>query len=249
MRKILFFLCIAGAINSSAQTRSLVGVSTVTPKLGQVANFESAWKAHVAKFHKADTTNRRSIFEITSGPHTGSYYLVSPNMSWADFDIERTTEKAHDLDYASTVTTTLESESGLSIYRWADSLSYRPDVQASKFLLTAYHIKAGKQSDLTDEVKRSIAVNKKINSSTSYDGYIMTLSGSTPQVVIVRHLKEGFKELDPDFIKTPTDQFKNAYIELYGPPAWERRMNLIPTITDLVEVEMMKFRADLSSGQ
>jgi hypothetical protein len=81
-------------------------------------------------------------------------------------------------------------------------------VPATKFLLTTYHIKAGKQTDLTDEIKRAIAVNKKINSTISYDGFIQTMSGSSPTVVIIRHLKDGFKELDPDYSKAPADQFK-----------------------------------------
>ena len=201
MRKILFFLFITGAINSFAQTRSLVGVSLVKPKMGQEAAFEAAWKAHLKKFHQADTTNRRGVFEITSGVRDRSYYLTSSGMSWADLDIERSNNKAHDMDYATTITSTLASAGGNEIFRWADTLSYRPDVQATKFLLTSYHIKTGKQNDVTDEIKRAIAVNKKINSPLSYDGYIQQLSGSKPVVVIIRHLKDGFKELDPDYYK------------------------------------------------
>ena len=170
MRKILFFLFITGVINSFAQTRSLVGVILVKPKMGQEASFETAWKAHLKKFHQADTTNRRGVFEITSGVRDGSYYLTSSGLSWADLDIERSNNKAHDLDYATTITSTLASATGNEIFRWADTLSYRPDVQATKFLLTSYHIKTGKQNDVTDEIKRAIAVNKKINSPLSYDG-------------------------------------------------------------------------------
>src|SRR2546423_9209113 len=156
MRKILFFLFVTGVINSSAQTKSLVGVLTVTPKIGQEQNFESAWIAHLKKFHQADTTDRRSVFEITSGTRTGSYYLVNGGMSWADLDVERTTDKAHDMDYASTISPAVESQSGEMIFRWADTLSYNTNVQSTKYMLTAYHIKTGKQNDVTDEIKRSI---------------------------------------------------------------------------------------------
>ena len=140
MRKILFFLFVTGVVHSSAQTKSLVGVLTVTPKIGQEQNFETAWIAHLKKFHQADTTDRRAVFEITSGTRTGSFYLTNGGMSWADMDVERTTDKAHDMDYASTISPTVESQSGEMIYREADSLSYNQDVQAGKFLLTAYHI-------------------------------------------------------------------------------------------------------------
>ena len=249
MRKILFFLCLTGVINSFAQTRSLVGVSLVEPKMGQGAAFEAAWKAHLKKFHLTDTTNRRGVFEITSGVRDGSYYLTSGGMSWADLDIERSNNKAHDMDYASTVTSTLASGSGNAIFRQADSLSYNSDVQATKFLLTSYHAKTGKQNDVTDEIKRAIAVNKKINSPLSYDGYIQQLSGSKPVVVIIRHLKNGFKELDSDYYKDLNDKFKAAYLEMFGQAAWDKRMTAIADLTDLVEVEMMKYRADLSSAR
>ena len=249
MRKILFFLFLTGAINSFAQTRSLVGVLIVKPKMGQQAAFEAAWKAHLKKFHQADTTNRRGVFEITSGVRDGSYYLTSSGMAWADLDIERPSNKAHDMDYATTITSTLESGGGNEIFRWADTLSYRPDVQATKFLLTSYHIKTGKQNDVIDEIKRAIAVNQKINSPASYDGYIQQLPGSKPVVVLVRHLKDGFKELDPDYVKGLNDRFKAAYLEMYGQATWDKRMNAVADLTDLVEVEMIKYRADLSSVQ
>ena len=250
MRKILFFLFMAGVINSFAQTKSLVTVTLVKPKPGQTAAFETAWKTHLKKFHQADTSNRRGVFEITSGVRTGSYYLTSGGMAWADLDLERPTVKAHAVDLATTVTPTLspESNGAEEIYRQADTLSYRPEVQATKFLLTAYHIKTGKQNDVTDEIKKTIAVNKKINSPVSFDGYIQQLAGSKPVVVIIRHLKDGFKELDADYYKDLNDKFKAAYIEMYAQTAWDKRMTSIADLTDLVEVEMMKYRADLSSA-
>jgi hypothetical protein len=249
MRKILFFLFITGVVSSFAQTKSLVSVLTVTPKIGQEQNFEKGWVAHLKKFHQADTTNRRSVFEITSGTRTGSYYIVDGGLSWADMDVERANNKEHDLDFTSNVSSTLESESGDMIYREADSLSYNQNVQAGKFLLTAYHAKTGKQNDVTDEIKRSIAVDKKINSPVSFAGYIQMLAGSKPVVVIVRNLKEGFKELDPDYYKGLNDQFQAAYIEMYGQAQWDKRMTAIADLTDLTEQEMMKYREDLSSVQ
>jgi len=249
MRKILFFLFITGAVTSFAQTHSLVGVLMVTPKIGQGPSFESAWVTHLKKFHQNDTTNRRGVFEITSGPHSGSYYLTNGNMSWADLDVERSNDKEHDMDFASTVSSNLQSQSGEMIYRWADSLSYNGNVQATKFLLTVYHIKTGKQDAVTDEIKRSIAVDKKINSPVSFNGYILTLSGSTPEVVIIRNLKDGFKELDQDYHKGLNDQFKAAYVEMFGQAQWDKRMNAIADLTDLTESQMIKYRSDLSSGQ
>jgi hypothetical protein len=249
MRKIFFFLFITGVVYSNAQTHSLVGVTLATPKLGQAQAFESAWVAHLKKFHQADTTNRRSVFEIIDGPRTGCYYLVTSGMSWDAFDVDRANQKDHDMDLATNVSPTLSSQGGLSIYRWADTLSYNGEAQPTKYLLTAYHIKAGRQDDLTDEIKRSIAVDKKINSPVSFNGYILTFSGTTPMVVVIRNLKNGFKELDPDYYKGLNDQFKAAYLQLYGQAQWDKRMHGLAEYTDLTESEMIKYRPDLSSAQ
>lgn len=184
-----------------------------------------------------------------SGTRTGSYYLTDGGMSWADMDVERTTDKAHDMDYASNVTPAIASESGEMIYRWADTLSYNANVQATKFLLTAYHIKTGKQNDVTDEIKRSIAVDKKISSPVSFNGYIQTLSGSEPVIIIIRNLKDGFKEIDLDYYKGLNDQFQAAYIEMYGQAQWSKRMTALADLTDVTEQELLKYRPDLSSAQ
>jgi hypothetical protein len=61
MRKIFFLLLTVVPMQSFAQTRSLVGVLTVKPKLGQKTAFEAAWKAHLQKFHQQDTTNSRGV--------------------------------------------------------------------------------------------------------------------------------------------------------------------------------------------
>ena len=247
MRKFLFFLLLTGTVNSFAQTKSLVSVLMVKPKIGKQQKFEEAWVAHLKKYHQADTTNHRAVFEIVSGTRTGCYYITDGNLSWADMDVERSTDKAHDMDYASTVASTIESESGDIIYRWADTLSYNPNVQATKFVITAYHCKPGKQNDITDEIKRAIAVNKQINSPMSYNGYIQTLSGSQPVVIIIRNLKDGFKEMDGDYYKGLNDQFKAAYIQMFGQAQWDKRTTALADLTELTEQEMIKVRPDLSS--
>lgn len=73
------------------------------------------------------------------------------------------------------------------------------------------------------------------------------LSGSEPELVIIRHLKDGFKELDPDYLKGNSDKFQAAYLEMYGQAAWDKRMNITADDMTLVEEQMVKYRADLSS--
>ncbi len=93
---LLLLVAVAGQLY--AQNKTLVAVSAVKPKAGQTAPFEDSWKAHLNKYHTKDTTNRRYVYEVESGVRSGSYYLVDANISYADLDVERTSDKAHDLD-------------------------------------------------------------------------------------------------------------------------------------------------------
>lgn len=72
--------------------------------------FETAWKAHVAKFHNGD--DKRIVFEILSGDMAGYYAFVEGPMSLADMDVEKPGQADHDMDYEKTVSITLAEESG-----------------------------------------------------------------------------------------------------------------------------------------
>jgi hypothetical protein len=168
-------------------------------------------------------------------------------MSLADMDKERANNAAHDADYDGTVVPSVSAMTTLGVYRWVDTLSYRGDVVADKFVTTVYHLKMGKAADLTAEIKRALAVNKKINSPSSYNTFIKMWGGSTPEVVVVTNLKDGFKQLDNAFAPNMSKDFQTAYVQEYGQAMWDKRMALLPEITTGYETYISKSRKDLSS--
>ncbi|HWI91063.1 MAG TPA: hypothetical protein VNT20_07300 [Flavisolibacter sp.] len=244
MRKSIMVLFIVASINVFAQGKTLFQVQMVKPKIGQVAAFEAAWKAHVAKFHKDD---KRAVYEVLTGDRAGYYQLVDGPTSYADMDVERGDSKAHDLDYETTVATKIETESGAYIYRFADTLSYNGNVAADKYSYTVYNVKLGKMPDLIAEAKRSIAVNTSINSPSSYNAYLQMFAGSAPQLVVINNLKDGFKQLELNYFPGMTDKFKEAYIKMYSQAQWDKRQTLLPEITTSYETYLGKRRDDLSS--
>jgi hypothetical protein len=187
------------------------------------------------------------VYEVQSGVRSGYYYLVEAPISYADLDNERPTDKAHDLDFLNTVTSKLEVDNGPEYYRYVDSLSYRNDVQANKFLFTFYQLKTGKQSDLVNEITRAVAVNKKNNAPTSTSVYVKQLAGGAPVVVVISNLKDGYKQLETNYFPGNSDKFKSTYIQLYGQDIWDRRLELLGEISVSVESELVKFREDMSS--
>jgi len=244
MRKLILVLLTVASINAFAQGKTLYHVEMVKPKIGQVTAFESAWKAHVAKFHK---DNKRAVYEILTGDRAGYYQLVDGPSSYADMDVERKDSKAHDLDFETTVAPKIDVQSGSYTYRYVDTLSYNGNVEADKYSYTVYNLKLGKMSDLVAEMKRSMAVNTTIGSPSSYNAYMQMFAGSAPQLVVINNLKEGFKQLEMNYFPGMTDKFKEAYIKAYSQQQWDKRSTLLSEITTSYETYLGKRRPDLSS--
>ena len=248
MRKLFFITILFVTANAFSQGKTLYDVEMVQPKMGQSKAFEKAWKAHVIKFHNGN--DKRVIEEIMTGNNAGNLLLISGPSSIADFDMERPTQPAHDADYDLTVTPSVSTFTNYGSYRWVDTLSYNGAMNTDKYSTTVYHLKPGKTGDLTAEIKRAVTINKKINSSASYNTYIKMWAGSNGEVVISTNLKDGFKQLDNTFdpnMRTMNDNFKNAYIQEYGQAAWDNRNKLLPEITNSWETYLSKVRKDLSS--
>ena len=246
MKKILFAMFSMLTVQAMGQGKILYSVEWMTPKAGKADLMESKWKAHLAKFHGKD--NAREVLEVMSGKHTGQYLLVEGPLSYADLDMERANAKAHTDDYTTNVLPTQEDvDPGTFYYRLADTLSYNGKSDAEKMVTTVYHLKSGKLNDLTAEIKRAVNVNTIIKSPASYNTYIQIWGGSAPEVVVVTHLKDGFRQLDNSIMMPMNAAFKDAYIKEYGQEMWDRRLKLLPEITDSYETYISKYRKDMST--
>ncbi|MBI2731226.1 MAG: hypothetical protein HYX40_10815, partial [Sphingobacteriales bacterium] len=233
MRKIFFLLLLATSFTAFGQGKTIYSVSWVKPKIGMTTAFEAAWKAHVAKFHNGD--DKRTVMEITSGDRAGSYMFVEGPMSYADMDVEKTNQTAHDADYDKTVAPTLAEGSGNYYYQYLDSLSFNTDVQGDKSIVALTWIKSGKMGDYRTEVKKGVDMSKKINSPFNNFRYQQLAAGSSPQMASVYVLKDGFKQLEQDYFKDAPN-FRDNYVKMYGIDAWEARVKLLDEIVVKTEV-------------
>jgi hypothetical protein len=244
MRKTFFlWLFIAVAFFAHSQGSTLYKVNILKPKAGMKSAFEASWKLHMDKFHK--TSDKRNVYEVTSGPDNGSYVVVEGPISYADMDKTIPTAKEHGLDLEKNFSPKLEPGSQNFIAQWRDTLSYKGDAVADKFTMTV--VKDGKMADYLSELRKSILILGKINSQLSITVLVKQFAGSSPTVISIRNLKDGFKELETDYFKTPPTAFKDAYIKDYGQEAWDNRVKLL--VDDVVsrEQHFEKVRPDLSS--
>lgn len=244
MRKIFLLLLLAVTTSTFGQGKTIYSVSWVKPKIGMASAFEAAWKAHVAKYHNGD--DKRAVYEITSGDRAGYYQFVEGPMSYADMDVEKTNQSAHDLDYEKTVAVTTSEESGTFFYQYLDSLSYNTDATGDKSAVTLTWIKPGKMGDYRNEIKKGIDVSKKLNMPFNNRRYQLMAAGSDPQMAAVYVLKDGFKQLEQDYFKD-VPNFRDHYIKTYGVNAWMDRIKLMDEVVLKTEQYLRKRRADLSS--
>lgn len=244
MKKIFFLLFLVASLNSFSQGKTIYSVSYVKPKIGMTSAFEAAWKAHVNKFHNGD--DKRYVFEILSGDMAGYYAFVEGPMSFADMDVEKTGQTGHDMDYEKTVAPTLAVETGVDYYQYIDSMSINPNVTADKSMVTFTYIKTGRMGDYRDELMRAKAVVSKLNWPQNNYRYQKMNSGSSPVMVSVYNLKDGFKQLEMGYFKD-VPNVRDAYIAMYGFNSWQKRLDLLEEITVKTEVYMRKRRNDLSS--
>lgn len=245
MRKIFLCLLTVSYVMAFGQGNSLYSVSMIKPKTGQFTAFENAWKAHVTKYHNGD--DKRMVYEVLTGDNAGYFHLVHGPSSFADFDKENPKKAAHDMDFESTVASKVAEESGSYVYRMVDTLSYNTTVNTNKYVFTVYNLKTGKMSELMSEIKRALEVNKSIQSPSSYTTYVRQMSGSSPQLVIITNLKDGFKQMEMNYFTGLSDKFKDAYIKMHSQGAWDKRQTLLQEITNSYETFLVKRRDDLSS--
>jgi len=239
------WLFIAAAFFVSGQGNTLYQVNQLTPKPGMKSAFEDSWKTHLDKFHNG--SDKRTVYEVVSGPDAGTFVIVQGPISYADMDKTLPNATEHSLDIEKNFSSKLESANNGLLVRWVDTLSYRGDVPAQLFLLTATIVKDGKMAEYMAESRRSVLLYTKLNAPFSFNTMIKQQAGSSPTVILIRRLKDGYKELDSDYFHLPNDWFKNAYIKDYGQEDWDKRVKLM--VDDVVSrtQRFEKVRPDLSS--
>lgn len=154
---------------------------------------------------------------------------------------------AHDKDYETNCASKVEMDGGNMVYRWVDTLSYKGDVQADKYIVTITHVKNGKMPDYMTEMRKVNQLAAIMNPRVSFNRYVQMWSGSDPVMVTVSNLKDGFKELEQGYNGLKPDDFKNAFIKEYGQAGWDNYQKVTGDDIQSREVYIMKLRKDLSS--
>lgn len=246
MKKTIFlWLLVVATLVSYGQGNTLYEVNVVKPKAGMRSAFETSWKLHLAKYHK--TSDKRNVYEVTSGPANGSYIIVEGPFSYADMDKTKPNAKEHGLDLERTLSAKLEPGSQNFIASQADSLSHNANVGAEKILVTITMVKEEKMEEYLAEARRTTIIHDKFNSPFSFATLVKQQAGSNPTIITLRLLREGYKELEAGYFSYPSNILRDTYVQEYGQEAWNKRVMLMADAVVSREQHFEEFRADLSS--
>lgn len=245
MQKLLLILLCAVTCNAFGQGKTLYQVNVAKPKPGMTSAFQESWKAHLQKFHNKE--DKRTVYEVTSGPDAGSFIIVEGPFSYADMDQEKPNAKEHSLDLEKNFSPKVEGGNTNAIFRWADTLSHNGAIKAEKFLVTVTQLKDGKLPEYLSELRRAQIVGTNLKSPFSYNVLVKQQAGSSPMVVTIRNLKDGFKELETNYFNLPQNGFRDEYVKEFGQEAWDNRVKLMVDYVVSREQHFEKLRPDLSS--
>jgi hypothetical protein len=229
---------------SSAQAPPPDSVSVVLRQKIQPATtqkYEAARKEHMA-WHKAHNDPWTwEVFEVMTGPDTGSYLISSGDHQWKD--VEAWTAKLDDADAADSAASMgpYLASTQLSYWTQLNALSRMPaaDVQYPLLTLTTYHVKPGSDASLRAAIAK---VNTALDAGKFPLGtvwHVLTHGGQVPTyAVVVPRTGLGEMAPSPSLLEVVTKQV--------GKPAADALFASFFENIVSANSELLKFRPELS---
>jgi hypothetical protein len=237
--KKMILLCLLMPIIGMSQTKNIVTITRVFPKVDKVLEFEKALAIHSQKYHTGDWKWR--VFEIQSGPDANGYQITEGPTSWDAIDGRGNLGAEHNNDWNKNVAIFLidKGSSSYSMYN-ADLSNIAMTDYADKMIINHMYAKPGMIGHLRDMAAKM----KKawIAGNESVAVYEPMFSGE-PQIAIVTRLKGGLKELADGYRKPMAERYNAAN----GEGSFDYYLMDYAKYVESRWSEILSFRADLSS--
>jgi hypothetical protein len=238
MKKILIMLALVPLIGFS-QTKNVISVSRIFPKVDKQLEFEKSLASHAQKYHTGDVKWR--VFGIVTGPDAGGYHIVEGPKSWESEDTRGDINEAHNNDWHKSITVYLTDKTRSSYYVYIDSLStVAIGDYSDKVQVTHIFPKIGCSYRVATMLKNLQAAWAAEGSTVAV--YESNGSGRA-QYTIARRYKQGLKEKEPGFRKS----FIDTYEKIHGKGSWGIFNDNVKEYYEDIWSELIFYRADLSS--
>lgn len=243
MKKVSLFLLAAFVFTHAfGQDKTKARVEIIKPKADMVGEFEKGLAAHIQKFHPK-ATDAVTIYQVSSGKHSGEYHFVQGPMSWADMEGKQYSGE-HSDDWTKNVAKyTLSTET--HYYTFQPEYSYNvseADVEWST--VTFISLNGGTASTYQQILKTRVDALGKAKDSRSYAIYSHSFAGrdSEHNYVNVSPLKGGLKDLD-----NTTTPINKIISDMLGPNAAIDESKDLDRILKKADVMLVRRMANLSS--
>ena len=229
---------------ASAQTPPPDSVSEVLRQKvrpGTVQDYEASRKKHMA-WHKAQNDPWAwEVFEVMTGPDTGSYLISSGDHQWKD--MEAWVAKMADADAADSQASMGPYIAGTQREYWTqlNGISRLPssDIQYPLITVTTYHVKPGSDAALRTAITKINAALDAGKFPLRTIWYVLTSGGPSPTYAVVAP-REGLGAM------APSPSLIEVLEKQLGKPAADA---LVKSFFDNVvsaNTELLRLRTDLS---
>jgi len=230
---------VAGAQTPPPDSVSEVLRQKIRP--GTVQDYEAARKKHMA-WHKAQNDPWAwEVFEVMTGPDTGSYLISSGDHQWKD--MEAWVAKMADADAADSQTSMGPYIAGTQREYWTqlNAISRLPssDIQYPLITVTTYHVKPGSDAALRTAITKVNAALDAGKFPLRTIWYVLTSGGPSPTYAVVAP-REGLGAM------APSPSLLEVIEKQLGKPASDALVKSFYDNVVAANTELLRLRTDLS---
>lgn len=217
-------------------------VMSLTPKKGQDDILQKGLAEHHKVFHASDPY-KCWVWEMVSGPNSGSYEWVMGPTTWTQMD-GRPEGGAHDADWAKNVDPYIEKYGEVAYWRSDNDLVYEP-ANSNTFGISRFRYTTlipGGYDRFETAVAKVVDVYKAKNYGAAFRVYWKYGFDDGPHVMTEMNFSNwAYLDTDVDF---PKD-----FTEVHGEGSWERFLEEIALCVDRAKTYdvLAEFLPDASS--
>jgi hypothetical protein len=208
---------------------------------GTVQDYEAARKKHMA-WHKAQNDPWAwEVFEVMTGPDTGSYLISSGDHQWKD--MEAWVARMADADAADSQASMGPYIAGTQREYWTqlNAISRLPssDIQYPLITVTTYHVKPGSDAALRAAIAKVNAALDAGKFPLRTIWYVLTSGGPSPTYAVVAP-REGLGAM------APSPSLIEVLEKKLGKPAADALVKSFYDNVVSANTELLRLRTDLS---
>lgn len=209
-------------------------------KAGSEKQFQEGRKRHMAWHKKQNDSWAWSVWEVTSGPATGTFVSMSPGHTWKDFDDwEAKLGQGDAADVEANLTPHAESTT-ISYYQYLPDLSRPPLATAKMSEVIHFLVKPEKESEFRGAQRRVHEAIGRTSWPARYSWYALVNGGETPHLVLVLP-RESYAEM-----AEPELSFDGMLTKAFGSYEAGVIQGAIAQSTKSQWSELLVYRPDLS---